>query len=80
MVKDLVEKERAMQPRLGGLKLHKMLRFKLEDAGVSLGRDRFFEVLKNQGLLLKRLPKAPQTTCMLGIILVYSKIWLKNLN
>ena len=29
---------------------------------VSLGRDRFFEVLRNQALLLEPLPKAPRTT------------------
>jgi len=62
LVKQLVEAERAIQPRLGGLKLHHMLRDELEAEGVSLGRDRFFEVLKNQALLLEALPKAPRTT------------------
>lgn len=63
LVKELVQKERAVQPRLGGLKLHGMLRSELREAGVRLGRDRFFQVLNHQGLLLERLPKAPQTTC-----------------
>lgn len=63
LVKAMVEKERTVQPRLGGLKLHTMLRDELKDAGVRLGRDLFFEVLSNQGLLLERLPKAPRTTC-----------------
>jgi putative transposase len=62
LVKQLVEAERAVQPRLGGLKLHHMLREELADNGVSLGRDRFFEVLRNQELLLEPLPKAPRTT------------------
>jgi transposase InsO family protein len=62
LVKQLVEVERAVQPRLGGLKLHHMLRDELADKGVVLGRDRFFEVLRNQGLLLEPLPKAPRTT------------------
>ena len=62
LVKRLVEAERAMQPRLGGLKLHSMLRDELASEDVSLGRDRFFEVLKNQALLLEPLPKAPRTT------------------
>ncbi|MCB1069674.1 MAG: IS3 family transposase [Gammaproteobacteria bacterium] len=61
-VRHLVEAERAVQPRLGGLKLHKMLRERLEDEDVRLGRDRFFEVLRNQSLLLEPLPKAPRTT------------------
>jgi putative transposase len=62
LVKQLVEAERAMQPRLGGLKLHSMLRDELKAAGVDLGRDRFFDVLRNQALLLEALPKAPRTT------------------
>jgi putative transposase len=62
LVKQLVEAERAVQPRLGGLKLHHMLREELAAEGVSLGRDRFFEVLRNQALLLEPLPKAPRTT------------------
>ncbi len=62
LVKQLVEAERALQPRLGGLKLHSMLREKLKGEDVKLGRDRFFEVLKNQALLLEPLPKAPRTT------------------
>lgn len=62
LVKELVNAERALQPRLGGLKLHFLLRERLELAGVKLGRDRFFDVLRSQGLLLEPLPKAPRTT------------------
>ena len=62
LVKELVKQERALQPRLGGLKLHHMLRDDLAAEGVVLGRDRFFEVLRNQDLLLEPLPKAPRTT------------------
>jgi len=62
LVRQMVEAERSVQPRLGGLKLHSMLKDDLDAAGVSLGRDRFFEVLRNQALLLEALPKAPRTT------------------
>jgi putative transposase len=62
LVKQLVKAERSSQPRLGGLKLHSMLRGELAAEGVGLGRDRFFEVLRNQALLLEPLPKAPRTT------------------
>ena len=47
LVKVLVSAERALQPRLGGMKLHFMLRDRLQSEGVKLGRDRFFEVLKS---------------------------------
>lgn len=62
LIKTLVEAERCVQPRIGGLKLHGLLRPELDAAGVSIGRDRFFDVLRNQGLLLEALPKAPRTT------------------
>lgn len=62
LVKQLVDAERAVQPRLGGLKLHSILREELAAEGVVLGRDRFFDVLRNQALLLEPLPKAPRTT------------------
>jgi len=62
LVEELVRAERAVQPRLGGKKLHRLLKPELEKAGVRIGRDRFFEVLGERGLLLERLPKAPRTT------------------
>lgn len=61
-IRNLVQAERAIQPRLGGLKLHELLRERLAREGILLGRDRFFEVLRNQSLLLEPLPKAPKTT------------------
>ena len=74
LVKELVQRERSMQPRLGGAKLHFMLRYELEEAGVSLGRDRFFQVLRNQGLLLEALPKAPITTCSAHSLPVFTNL------
>jgi putative transposase len=74
LVKQLVMVERAKQPRLGGLKLHSMLRKELEGENVSLGRDRFFEVLRNQALLLEPLPKAPRTTNSKHSLPVFSNL------
>jgi len=62
LIEELVRAERMVQPRLGGKKLHHLLRPELEKAGVRIGRDRFFEVLGERGLLLDPLPKAPRTT------------------
>lgn len=62
LIEKLVRAERAVQPRLGGKKLHRLLRPKLEEAGLRIGRDRFFEVLEDKGLLLDPLPKSPRTT------------------
>jgi transposase InsO family protein len=62
LITELVRAERSIQPRLGGRKLYFMLKADLEVAGVSIGRDRFFEVLRTNNLLLEPLPKAPRTT------------------
>lgn len=74
LVKQLVEEERAVQPRLGGLKLHSLLRADMESAGVRLGRDRFFGVLRRQKLLLEPLPKAPRTTCSRHSLPVFTNL------
>ena len=74
LIKRLVEAERAAQPRLGGLKLHSMLREQLAAEDVSLGRDRFFEVLRHQALLLEPLPKAPRTTNSVHSLPVFTNL------
>jgi len=63
LVVQLVRSERQLQPRLGTRKLRVLLRRPLAEAGVQLGRDRFFEVLRGQGLLLApRRSENPRTT------------------
>ncbi len=62
LIVELVRMERRIQPRLGGRKLYGMLKRELEEAGVKVGRDRFFEVLRAQGLLVEPLPRSPRTT------------------
>jgi transposase InsO family protein len=57
-----VEQQRAIQPRPGGLKLYTILRDTLLDAGIKIGRDRFLNVLRQEGLMLEPLPKQPRTT------------------
>lgn len=59
----LVQAERSVQPRLGTRKLRVVLKEQLAKAGVKLGRDRLFEVLREGDLLVKRLPaEYPCTT------------------
>lgn len=63
LVATLVQQERHLQPRIGGRKLHRVLLAPLAGAGVKLGRDRFFAVLRARGLLLAPVPAAyPCTT------------------
>lgn len=63
LVGQLVRRERQQQPRLGGRKLHHRLKGELAKAGVVVGRDRFFEVLRQEDLLLAPMrAEYPRTT------------------
>lgn len=62
MIVELVKRERRMQPCLGGRKLLHLLGPELEEAGVDVGRDRFFEVLAKADLLVAPTPGTPRTT------------------
>jgi putative transposase len=63
LVVSLVQEERQLQERLGTRKLYHMLKPKLEAAGVRIGRDRMFEVLRKRDLLLEPVrAQCPQTT------------------
>ena len=62
LVVALVRRERGLQPRLGGRKLWHMLQAELAEAGVAIGRDRFFEVLRAHGLLVARRSRSARTT------------------
>jgi transposase InsO family protein len=63
LVEHLVKQERQLQPRLGGRKLRVMLKAALAEAGVQLGRDRFFAVLRERDLLVEpKRAEHPRTT------------------
>jgi putative transposase len=62
-VVELVQQERYHQPRLGARKLRVLLQEPLAQAGVKLGRDRLFEVLRERGLLVPpKRAERPRTT------------------
>lgn len=62
LVVQLVRSERHAQPRLGTRKLHHLLRAELDQAGVEIGRDRLFGVLRRYDLLLERKARSVRTT------------------
>jgi transposase InsO family protein len=62
MVLELVKRERQLQPRLGGRKLLHLLRAYLQEAGIQIGRDRFFELLAENDLLVEPKRGTPRTT------------------
>jgi transposase InsO family protein len=63
LIEQLVRRERQVQPRIGARKLHRVLVQELKAAGIELGRDRFFRVLRERQLLLEpRRAAHPCTT------------------
>jgi transposase InsO family protein len=58
----LVNKERIDQPRVGGIKLYKDLRETFERMGIKVGRDRLFDILRANGLLIKPKKASCRTT------------------
>lgn len=62
LVVELVKEQRRAQPRIGGRKLLYMLQKEMAEAGVSIGRDRFFELLGSRELLVERKRIWPKTT------------------
>lgn len=62
LILDLVCQERAMQPMLGGRKLLHLIAPELASAGVSIGRDRFFDLLSAHDLLIERRVRCCRTT------------------
>ena len=62
LILELVRRERQMQPRIGGRKLLHLLGTDLEESGIQIGRDRFFELLAESDLLVVPKLGAPRTT------------------
>jgi transposase InsO family protein len=58
----LVQEIRRYQPRIGGKKLYKLLKSDLDELQGSTGRDKFFDILRKRGLLVKRRKKYVTTT------------------
>jgi transposase InsO family protein len=54
VIVDLVKDERRIARRIGGRNLYRILKSGLEARQIYIGRDRFFEVLRQNGLLVNR--------------------------
>lgn len=62
MILSFVNDLRRHHPRIGGKKLYFLLKDDIERAGIKMGRDKFFELLRRNGLLVKRRRKYVYTT------------------
>lgn len=58
----LVCRERCVQPQLGTRKLHRLLSEQWVSAGISIGRDRLFALLRRHRLLIRRRRRYARTT------------------
>jgi transposase InsO family protein len=61
-VVELVNAQRRIHPRIGARKLRVLIRQDLREMGISIGRDRFFTLLRRRGLLVKRSRRWAKTT------------------
>jgi putative transposase len=69
-VKQLVDRERKLLPRLGTRKIYYLIKQDLERLRLKFGRDKLFELMKHSGLLIKPRRLYIQTTM--------SKHWLRK--
>ena len=60
-VLELVKRDRREQPRLGGRKLHQMLKEQMRAERIDLGRDRLFRLLGKHGLLVRPKKRGVKT-------------------
>jgi putative transposase len=78
LIEQLVQRERAVQPRIGGRKLHRVLAKELAQADIPMGRDRFFRLLGERKLLLEARPAAYPCTTQSGHYLPVFSNRIKN--
>ena len=76
---DLVNQERSLQPQLGCRKLLSLISEDLSEAGVSIGRDRFFDLMGKFNKLIKPKRRSVSTTNSRHRFRVYSNK-LKDMN
>ncbi len=69
-IKQLIDRERKLLPRVGTRKIHHLIKTDLETQELKFGRDKLFRLMQKQGLLIKPQRRYIQTTM--------SKHWLKK--
>ncbi len=62
IVIELVQELRRKMPRIGSKKLYRMLKEKLTEMQINIGRDRFLNILRENGLLIQRKRQYVRTT------------------
>lgn len=62
LILELVKSERMIQSRLGGRKVLHLIKNDLHASDVNIGRDRFFNILRENNMLIEKKKSAPKTT------------------
>lgn len=62
IVLQLIHEKRKRQTKVGGKKLYRMLKLTFDEFGFRIGRDRLFNILRSNGLLVVRKRKYVRTT------------------
>ena len=62
IIVDLVERERKIAKRIGGKKLHLILKQELLEHGIDIGVQKFMDVLRSNDLLVNRRSRKPKLT------------------
>ena len=76
IILDLVAEKRRLMPRVGGKKLYDLLKNDFVRLGYKLGRDGFFDVLREHELLVKRRKSYIRTTNSFHRFRVYDNLIL----
>ncbi len=72
---DSVHEVRSEHPRMGGRKLLIVLDEELKRLEIEIGRDRFFDVLRTQGLLVERKRRSTRTTNSYHTLPIFSNLF-----
>lgn len=74
LIIEMVLTHRRLMPRIGGKKLYWLIQSDINRIGVKLGRDKFFDILRAQGLLVERKKRYARTTDSYHRFHVYSNL------
>jgi transposase InsO family protein len=62
LITEMIQEERRRQPRIGGKKLYHMYKDSIHKINSGCGRDKFFDILRTNALLVERKHRSTRTT------------------
>lgn len=78
LIVEAVKQVRKRHPKMGTKKLLRHLRAEWVEAGVDVGRDRLFDILRERNMLIERKRSVPCTTVSRHNLLTYSNLLKDN--